>query len=83
VPTTHYRLWIGGDTGLRQPVEMWTDHSGRIRQARFAQSGQMTVTVDLSHFGEHVHIVPPKSAVPDTGKSAFAFEGIGKGKACK
>jgi hypothetical protein len=83
VPTIHYRVWIGGDTGLRQPVEMWTDRSGRIRQARFSQSGQMVVTVGLSHFGEHVRIVPPKSAVPDTGKSAFAIEGLGKGKACK
>ena len=62
VPTTHYRVWIDGDTGLRQPVEMWTDHSGRIRQARFAQGGQMVVTVGLSDFGEHLHIVPPKNA---------------------
>jgi len=82
-PATHYRVWIGGDTGLRQPVEMWTDHSGRIRQARFSQGGQWTVTVDLSHFGEHVRIVPPKTAVPETGKDAFSSEGLGKGKACK
>jgi hypothetical protein len=83
VPATHYRVWVGGDTDLRQPVEMWTDHSGRIRQARFSQGGQWTVTVDLSHFGEHVHIVPPKTAVPETGKTAFSIEGLGKGKSCK
>jgi len=83
VPATHYRVWIGGDTGLRQPIEMWTDHSGRIRQARFSQGGQWTVTIDLSRFGEHVRIVSPRTAVPDTGKTAYSIEGLGKGKACK
>jgi hypothetical protein len=83
VPVTHYRVWIGGDTDLRQPVEMWTDHSGRIRQARFSEGGQWTVTVDLSHFREPVHIVSPKTAVPVTGKTAFGSDSLGKGKSCK
>lgn len=57
VPTTHYRTWIGGDKGVRQPVELWIDHSGMLRQARFAQSAGIVVTVGLSSFGEHLHIV--------------------------
>jgi hypothetical protein len=83
VPATHYRVWIGGDTGLRQPVEMWTDHSGRIRQARFAESPQTVVTVDLSAFGEHLHIAPPQNAVPQPNKDSFSIMGLAKGKACK
>jgi hypothetical protein len=83
VTTTHYRAWIGNDTGLRQPVEIWTDRSGRIRQAHFAQSGQMVVTIDLSHFGERLHITPPGTAVPETNHSSFAIIGSDKGSSCK
>jgi len=82
-PTTQYRTWIGGDEGVRQPVELWTDHSGRLRQARFAQSPDIVVTVRLSGFGEHLHIVPPKTAVPSTNKMSVKLYGSGKGKACK
>jgi hypothetical protein len=74
---------IGGDEGVRQPVELWTDHSGRLRQARLAQSPDIVVTVGLSGFGEHLHIVPPKTAVPATDKMSVKLSGSGKGKACK
>ena len=82
VATTHYQAWLAKDKALHEPIEVWTDHTGRIRQASFGTGGQLNVTVDLSHFGERLHITPPRNAVTAGGQN-WTASGTIKGHVCK